>query len=132
LVLDRGFFTGGGGFPDHYQLKVRKETAIPSRPPSVTYNVSGPNSRINLNSVDRSRNTVTVTAETLFPQLRETVGTLTVAPDVRESLLAAVAAMEAAKGKKSFTARYREFVSAAADHMTVLGPFLPLLSEFLK
>lgn len=36
LVLDRGYYEGIGGIPAHYQIKVRKETAIRNEHPSAT------------------------------------------------------------------------------------------------
>ncbi len=60
-VIDPGFHEGaGGGIPAHYQMKVKKlglpeaEKAIQS----ITYNISGPNARVNNNSTDNSNNIV--------------------------------------------------------------------------
>ncbi|AKH68799.1 MAG: hypothetical protein KBT72_01965 [Zhongshania sp.] len=58
-VIDPGFHEGtGGAIPAHYQMKVKKlglpdaEKAIQS----ITYNISGPNARVNNNSTDNSNN----------------------------------------------------------------------------
>jgi hypothetical protein len=40
-------------------------------------------------------------------------------------------ALKAAEGKPTFGERYREFVASAADHMTLLAPFLPALTALL-
>ena len=62
-VLDPGFHEGAGGsIPAHYQMKVKKlglpeaEKAIQS----ITYNISGPNARVNNNSTDNSSNVVNI------------------------------------------------------------------------
>lgn len=34
-------------------------------------------------------------------------------------------------GTPSYTERYQKFVSLAADHWTLLGPFVPVLAKFL-
>lgn len=57
-VIDPGFHEGLHGIPSHYQMKVQKlglpeaERAIKT----ITYNISGPNARVNNNSVDSSTN----------------------------------------------------------------------------
>lgn len=59
-VIDPGFYESTGGFEAHYQLTHRKlglpeaKTAVQS----ITYNISGPNARVNNNSTDNSTNTV--------------------------------------------------------------------------
>ena len=60
LVLDPGFHEGLGRIPAGYRAKVRK-MGLPeaqSAVQSITYNVSGNNSRINNHSVDNSTNLV--------------------------------------------------------------------------
>jgi hypothetical protein len=50
----------------------------------------------------------------------------------KERLLAAVDALEETKGSKGFLAAYQSFMSTAADHMTVIGPYLPALALLLS
>lgn len=66
LVLDRGYYSGMGGIKAHYQAKVRKESAISASRPSVTYNLHGAASRVNINSVDSSLNVVNTAADDGF------------------------------------------------------------------
>jgi hypothetical protein len=40
--------------------------------------------------------------------------------------------LEKAQGTKLFAERYTDFISAAANHMTIIAPFIPALSELLK
>jgi hypothetical protein len=134
LVLDRGFYAGLAGTPDHYQVSVRKETALPARQPGqVIYNiVSGPNPHLNINSVDLSASVVQVTSEKLFDELRAAVAGAIQDPARRDAILGAIGLMQQTQGKKSFAARYREFVALAADHMALVGPFIPALSQLLS
>jgi hypothetical protein len=39
--------------------------------------------------------------------------------------------LEEAKGKNSFTQKYQEFIASAADHVTILAPFIPALTQML-
>jgi len=83
-----------------------------------------------INSVDASSNTVISDHSSVFNELREAVTTGVPSPD-SEAVLQAVSAMEKAAGTKQFTSRYRDFIAAAAAHMAVVGPFVPLLAELL-
>jgi len=59
-VIDPGFNEIFHGIPAHYQMDVRK-LGIPEANKAVqniTYNVTGPNARINQNSVDNSANVI--------------------------------------------------------------------------
>jgi hypothetical protein len=45
--------------------------------------------------------------------------------------LKAVDEMKGQRGGAGFTAAYRNFVSLAANHLGILAPFLPALSQLL-
>ena len=51
-------------------------------------------------------------------------------PDL-ETLLTKLGDMEQSLEKGEFKTAYKEFVAAAANHMTILGPFLPGLAQLL-
>ena len=132
LVLDRGFWSGGGRLGDHYQAKVRKVTAITADTPPVVYNVSGPNARVNIHSYDASTNVVDVSPERLFEQIREAVAKGVQAPDRKAEILSAVGEVEAAGDSKARLKAYQRLIAIAADHMTLLGPFIPGLTQLLR
>jgi hypothetical protein len=132
LVLDRGFHTGMHGIPDHYQVSVRKETSIPKRSPGpVIYNITGPNARVNINSLDQSANVVNITPANLFVELRRALQEAIQNEERQTTVLAAVAALEQAQRKPTFAQRYRDFVALVADHMAILAPFIPALTQLL-
>jgi len=61
-VIDPGFHEKFHGIPAHYQMDIRK-LGIPEAKEavkSITYNITGPNARINQNSIDRSVNVATI------------------------------------------------------------------------
>lgn len=61
-VIDPGFHEGVHGIPAHYQMKVQK-LGIPEAKKaiqSITYNISGPNARVNNNSTDNSTNVINI------------------------------------------------------------------------
>lgn len=74
-VIDPGFHEAFHAIPASYQMRVRK-LGLPEADravQSITYNLNGPNSRVNQDSVDNSVNTVTVN-----PDLLELIGALRV------------------------------------------------------
>jgi hypothetical protein len=132
-VLDRGFYEGMHGIPDHYQADVRKTTAIPRTPATQTviYNLHGANARVNIHSTDSSMNVVSVSADALFSELRKALERSVADETERRMLIKTIAELEAAEGTDGFIAKYAEFMSLAANHITVLAPFVPALSQLL-
>jgi hypothetical protein len=131
LVLDRGYWDGPGMRP-HYQVKVRKETGISvERQAATIYNVQGANPRVRVNSLDASVNVVTTSATSVFPQLKQVINDTVPDDDRRAELLSHVEDLERAQGTPSFLERYKAFMAVAADHLTLLSPFLPALTQML-
>src|SRR5438309_1151355 len=76
LVMDRGFHAAFMGIPAHYQMKVRKESAIDSARKSAAqiYTISSsPNARITIQSTDNSVNIHSVTEQQLFLDMANAV-----------------------------------------------------------
>jgi hypothetical protein len=71
-VLDAGFRAALPGLPAGYSSKVRKSTAPAPVPQRVVnnYNLVGPNSRVNNQSVDSSTNVVNVESHQVFTNIR--------------------------------------------------------------
>lgn len=64
IVIDPGYISGIGGragIPNHFQSRVRRSDAPVAPPSTIINNIHnhGPNSRVNINSVDNSTNTTT-------------------------------------------------------------------------
>lgn len=134
-VLDRGYHESFYDIPEGYQCKVRKITSIPRNPVqstihNTTYNLHGPNSRVNNNSTDSSFNTVNQVSN-VFSDLKETIRTQIEPVEVQSELITLVNELEADQGNTEYVSKYKRFVDAAADHMKVIGPFIPLLTKFI-
>jgi len=132
-ILDAGFNEGIGGIKSHYQSEVQKQTKIdpPQQPSQVVYNLTGPNARINIQSVDSSSNIVGIDPTNLFSELRDTIQKSVFDIQQRAELTNKVKELEESQDTKNFTMRYQEFMALAASHITVLAPFLPALSQML-
>lgn len=133
-VLDPGFFAGMSGMPAHFQSKVRRQsrgTPTPKPAQQVVYNVTGDNARINIGATDASTNIVNIQESALFVKLRYAIEQSVEDAEAKHRILVAVAALESEAGKPTFLHKYNEFMAAAANHMTVLAPFVPALTQML-
>ena len=67
---------------------------------------------------------------TSFAALRDAIESEVRSSD-RDQLMQAVSRLEASQGKGGFLQAYTAFVGAAADHMTIVTPFIPWLTTLL-
>ena len=132
LVLDRGYYSAIGSFNAHYQAKVRKESAISTSSPPVTYNLHGAASKVNINSIDSSTSVINMAVDDGFQQLRTLLEQIICDASKKSELLDYVNQMESAKGSVDYSSRYTAFISAAADHMALIAPLIPFLTGLLK
>ena len=134
VVLDAGFHQEFQGLPGHYQSNIEKITARPKPPTTqqVVYNLIGPNARVNIQSKDSSTNILNVEPADLFQNLRTTINDSITDSELATRLVGHVDTMEAAVGTQDFSERYKEFIGSAANHMTLVGPFLPAMTQFLS
>ncbi|MCE5322425.1 hypothetical protein LLG46_03800 [bacterium] len=133
LVMDRGYNSSFAGEAAHYQAKVRKESAVSfGRPSAVTYNLNGAASRVNVNSIDSSVNVVNAANDDSFQQLRALIEQNISEPRKRAELLDHVNQLKNTSGGADYKSRYTAFIAAAADHMTLIAPFIPFLTGLLK
>jgi hypothetical protein len=135
--LVKGGFRIVGGPPASRKLAwawVRMKEAERSeqarRSAGHTINVSGPNARVNLQSTDRSTNAV-VSGNSVFNQLHQAVNDGVADEGERVRLNTLISEMEKAIDQKSFTAGYQAFITSAANHMTILTPMLPALTQLI-
>ena len=103
------------------------------QPQQVTnvYHVTGENSRVNVQSNDQSVNVVITSSDEVFRKIREAIQ-VGIPAEEQAKILSYLTDLERAQTDRSFATRYTDFIAAAANHMTVLGPFIPALSELLK
>ena len=113
---------------DQRRLMTKRKSQ--SAAPTV-YHVHGHNSRVNVNSVDNSVNVITVSPQEIFANLRQAIQT-GVPEGEQEAILARLEALEREQHSPTFAQRYTEFISTVADHMKIIGPFIPALTELLQ
>jgi len=103
----------------------------PSQPTYITYNVSGTNTRVNINSTDSSVNIISTESVKIFNNLRKLLQYIE-NKEERAKIAQSIDAMEQCVGRDSFLTRYQEFMGIIANHMTVFGPLIPVLTSLLS
>jgi len=130
-VVDPAFYEAFGLIAAHYQVAISRKGEFERGKGGYYINVTGEHSRINISSIDNSINSYGENSP-LFGQIREAIERGVEDPEIRKRASAALDQMKSAKEKASFITGYQEFVSCLANHVTVIAPFLPALTEFLS
>ena len=115
---------------DRRRLTVKKNETV-QRTVTNVYHVYGHNPRWNTNSTDQSVNSVTMPIDQIFLALRQKIESGIAEGDERNDILDKLQALEKAQGSSSFANRYTEFMAVAANHIQVIYPFIPALTELL-
>ena len=112
---------------------AERQRLRPNKPgaTSTIYQVSG-YARVNVNSTDNSVNVITLSQDQIFAKLRHEITTHVQAGPEQEEILQRLSALEAAQNSHSFAERYVDLISVAANHMTLLAPFLPALADMVR
>src|SRR5207245_2165764 len=120
------------------QLPLTVPTGAASAPPPSTRPTSrevplisiqhSPQAHVTVHGTDASVSGLD--QQTVFADLRRVVERSVPESD-RARLLEKIADLEAAKGKPGFLERYKQFIELAAAHMTLIGPYIPALTQWL-
>ena len=132
VVLDRGYYSSFGSISGHYQAKVRKDVSInEDKYQSIinVYNANGPNSRININSTDNSSN-FNNDSNLLFDEIKKVLESITDIEVQKRSLLL-LEELRNTQNTTGFLNIYKNFVSVLADHISVISPFIPALTQLI-
>jgi hypothetical protein len=108
------------------QKKAEGNTSI------TVYHVQGNNNRWLTNSQDHSVNVITQSSDQIFANLRQEIESKVPAGDEQKDILGRLSALEQAHNSPSIVQRYTEFIAAAANHMQLIAPFIPALTEMLQ
>jgi hypothetical protein len=91
----------------------------------------GPNARLNVDSVDNSNNSASVSADSIFVELREQAKSIE-DEAARTAILSRIDSLESANGTGGFLAAYQSFMATASNHITVFALLLPTLAQMLS
>jgi len=133
-VIEPTYHNQFHGIPAHFQVKIRRKgTGTPLGKPggNITFNVSGANARVNFGSHDQSRNVIS--GDNVFFELRHKIQEELPDTAERSRLLGLVESMEKNRNDRSaYTSAYQSFIGAAANHMTLIAPFIPAITQLLS
>lgn len=107
-----------------YTTEARKHTVAPSF--QINGNINA--NRLYFNSTDNSTNIDIDNNQAKFDELLDV---LKQEKDVNSELLSLVEDMRKSVGKPTFKDSYTKFMANAANHMTVIAPFISWLSSLL-
>jgi hypothetical protein len=133
LELARAGVTGDGlGFSNDERVRANSaHISIGTFQGSFnTGSVNGENARINQASSDQSTNVVN--SGNVFSEVRLALQGASLSPEKMKEVDTLLFEMSVAKDKTSFAKAYQSFVGAIADHITVVAPFLPQITELLS
>lgn len=131
LDLERAGITGEGlSFSPAEQKKASHVTIKIEQMHGnlMSGDVSGANARANIGSTDQSTNQIVL--GDVFGDLKTAIEH-GVSGEEQVRLLAALEDMKSTRGGTGFAEAYQRFVTAAANHMQLVAPFLPALTTLL-
>ncbi len=114
--------------------RMRQQSALirnypKETPMNQTFNVQGPNARVNIDSVDNSTNVVHQGVP--FSELRKAIESGVSDGIGRTAILERLSDLEGATDRESGSKKYQAFIAAAANHMALVGPYLPALGHWV-
>ena len=113
---------------NEYKKREEKEEIATT----IIYNLNGANSRINNNSTDQSINIVDMSPSDLFDEIRKVLKENISDEGELKSLREVVNEMENSQNTSKFNQVYTKFITSAANHMTLISPFIPALSQMIQ
>ena len=98
---------------------------------SITNNIYGNSSKINFNSPDNSINDININSENVFEELKATIEKSITDANKRSELIDQIDKMKNTRNTSTFKESFKNFISMAADCVTLVTPFLPYLTSHL-
>lgn len=118
----------------YYLTKVEFEEKEAFRQPiqSTVYNLIGANTRVNNHSTDQSINIVNTSNNELFDEIKSILNHNVADQDELRELRLLVNEMESKQNTSGFNQAYTKFITNAANHMTILSPVIPALTQMIS
>ncbi len=86
--------------------------------------------KVNINSTDNST-TITIDSSSIFGGLSTAINNAPIEEKQKAQLLAKVEDLKQSEGSSAFVNNYKEFIRNAANHMSVISPFIPALTSLI-
>lgn len=105
-------------------------TKQPNHTTNIT-NISNVSGKVNYQSVDNSVNINNSNIGKICSDINNAIAKSNIGKDEKQELATFVAELEKSHSEGNFKKKYKEFVQMVANHMGIIGPFLPALSNLL-
>jgi len=112
------------------EFEEKKALQIPNQ--SIIYNLNGANTRVNNHSKDYSVNIINMSSSDLFDEVRRILTENVTNQEELRELRLLVNDMENNQNTPRFIQAYTKFITSAADHITVLSPVIPALTQIIS
>ena len=135
-VTDSHQHSGMGGISDFYEIEFERQGSRARRPHHGAVSVTVTDSQqphINVNSTDRSTSVIYGQDQRIFDEIRGLLQEAVRDPEELDQILLSVENMERkSRIPREFSGAYKEFISVAANHLSILAPLLPSLTNLLQ
>ena len=125
-----------GLHPNEIRTQIDRRRLMPKKTEAGTsiniYHVTGHNNRWVTHSQDNSINVVTQSSEQIFASLRREIESRVPPGEEQTDILNRLTELEQAQSSSSFKQRYVDFIAVAANHISLIAPFVPALTEMLQ
>ena len=112
----------------HYQADIEPKTVFDNKNETSVNDItiSGNNSKVNINSIDNSINLFQIPFDEIYEKLNEIED-----ETVRNESVKCLKELEESNDSETYKNKYVKFISALSDHVAIIAPFLPLLTQAL-
>ena len=129
LIVQANYTREFHGIPASYHLETRKMTRQEyDNFKTINNYITGDNNRVNVNSIDNSNN-VYNDSKILFNELRNVVE---IELNNNAEIIDKINQLESNIGNKKFITKYNDFIQSMANHISIIVPFIPALTNLLS
>lgn len=110
------------------EVNMEKQSLIEKIMDKSSISIDGDNSRVTINSTDSSINSKIVNSENVFEELRTVIENEIENLEEKSKLLRQIDEMNTSQGTENYKTQYTNFIASAANHITIIAPFIPILT----
>lgn len=117
-------------FGPHYQADIESKKVFDNKQNETLINdinVNANNSKVNINSIDNSINFIQIPFDEIYEKLEEIED-----ETVRYESIKCLKELEESNDGETYKNKYVEFIGILSDHMTIIAPFIPILTIALS
>jgi hypothetical protein len=85
-----------------------------------------------IRKVPTTREHSDVSQQEVFTNLKQEIRDKVPDGEERTEVLHRLEVLEQSQGSRSFAEKYTDFIAVAANHMGIIAPFIPALTELMK